>query len=41
MINNAWKLTEESRKGMGTKGWGGEVGGGAKAAKYGAARPQA
>jgi len=21
MINNAWKLTEESRRGMGTKGW--------------------
>jgi Ca2+-binding EF-hand superfamily protein len=21
MMNNAWKLTEESRKGMGTKGW--------------------
>ena len=21
MINNSWKLTEESRKGMGTKGW--------------------
>lgn len=29
MINNAWKLTEESRKGMGTKGWSGEHGGGA------------
>ena len=29
MINNAWKLTEESRKGMGTKGWSGEYGGGA------------
>uniref|UniRef100_A0A7S3FU10 EF-hand domain-containing protein n=1 Tax=Strombidium rassoulzadegani TaxID=1082188 RepID=A0A7S3FU10_9SPIT len=24
MINNAWKLTEESRKGMGTKGWANE-----------------
>ena len=21
MIENAWKLTEDSRKGMGTKGW--------------------
>lgn len=24
MINNAWKLTEESRQGMGTKGWSGD-----------------
>ena len=24
MINNAWKLTEESRQGMGTKGWAGD-----------------
>jgi len=24
MINNAWKLTEESRQGMGTKGWASE-----------------
>ena len=31
MINNAWKLTEESRQGMGTKGWSGEYGGGAAA----------
>lgn len=21
MMNNAWKLTDESKKGMGTKGW--------------------
>jgi hypothetical protein len=21
MINNSWKLTDESKKGMGTKGW--------------------
>jgi len=25
MMNNAWKLTEESRKGMGTKGWASEA----------------
>ena len=24
MINNAWRLTEESRQGMGTKGWSGD-----------------
>jgi len=24
MMDNAWKLTEESRKGMGTKGWAAE-----------------
>lgn len=24
MMNNAWKLTEESRQGMGTKGWSSE-----------------
>lgn len=24
MMNNAWKLTEESRKGMGEKGWKGD-----------------
>lgn len=24
MMNNAWKLTEESRQGMGTRGWAGE-----------------
>ena len=24
MINNAWKLTEDSRKGQGTKGWSGD-----------------
>lgn len=24
MINNAWKLTEDSRKGQGTKGWTGD-----------------
>jgi hypothetical protein len=24
MINNAWKLTDESRQGQGTKGWSGE-----------------
>ena len=41
VIQNAWKLTEESRQGMGTKGWSGEHGGGAAAAKHGAARPQA
>jgi len=32
MINNAWKLTEESRQGQGTKGWGSE-GGKARAAQ--------
>jgi hypothetical protein len=24
ILTNAWRLTEESRKGMGTKGWAGE-----------------
>jgi Ca2+-binding EF-hand superfamily protein len=33
MIENAWKLTKESRQGMGTKGWANEDAGGA-AAKY-------
>jgi len=26
MMNNAWKLTEESRRGMGTKGWSNQAG---------------
>jgi len=30
MMNNAWKLTEESRKGMGTKGWANDTTGGAQ-----------
>jgi len=46
MMQNAWKLTEESRRGMGTKGWAmddtGGKGLGAKptAAKFGAAPQQ-
>ena len=43
MMNNAWKLTEESRMGMGKKGWAGEKGagagaGGARGGARGAAR---
>jgi len=30
MMENAWKLTEESRKGMGTKGWKSEEAAGGK-----------
>jgi Ca2+-binding EF-hand superfamily protein len=32
MIENAWKLTKESRQGMGTKGWANEDAGGSKGA---------
>jgi hypothetical protein len=43
MMENAWKLTEESRKGMGTKGWAMDDGGskgGAGAGSRGARRGQ-
>ena len=43
MMQNAWKLTEESRRGMGTKGWAmDDTGGSAKptSAKFGAAPQQ-
>ena len=43
MIENAWKLTKESRQGMGTKGWANEDAGKGGASKYapkGRAAPQ-
>lgn len=33
MMENAWKLTEDSRKGMGTKGWKGEDAGASAGAR--------
>jgi hypothetical protein len=44
MMQNAWKLTEDSRRGMGTKGWAmddtGSSGAKPTAAKFGAAPQQ-